>query len=448
MLLYILDDHLSVVGVIDQWQSFIWVKKYREADDFELTVLYNDSRAMKYLKPQHYIARPDTDFIPPLYRIGYISSIQDNNDGEVRTVTVSGYGVEGIFRKRIFPFWTPQEKLQEYNLVDLIKSLNFFGCRMSFNLGLFEPNLLNVPADYMSGDMEKYLRYLMTSGEIQYTYTVYLSYEPDKNDNGEFVDDQVHPRLLFLVEDEIGRIRPEKIVSEGTDNFSNATYSFSEDGTYSKIYVQVDPNFSVTVTEDDGEDDEGNPKTKQTTVTYDDLEIKNMPSYVLDLTDDMSNSQNVHSAYLAANEYLLYVDPVIKKGQKREYGTAHWIKSDVPIGNCVIASDGTQYLVMPSELVDTWGIDQEATLESMKKAAEAMALLGTENYTGTMVPSELETRNKVYLGYIALVRDDVRRIDFYKRVEEIEEVWDNNGYTYKPTFGEPLKTIYDLIERR
>lgn len=445
---YILDDHLTITTIIDQWESFIWTRKFREADSFELTLNINDEKIINKLKTQHYIARSDSIYSPDAYMIGYISSIRDQNDGESRTVIVSGYGAEGIFRKRLFPFWLSFSELKKLNFNSLLKSIHSFGCRMRFDTNIFDPDILNVPTNYMEGNMEDYIRYLMTSGELQFTYHVLLRYIPDEEDMDN-ENSQVHPCLYFLVEKEDNILRPNNILSESTDNFTNVQYSFSEDGTYSKIYVKVNPDFNVSVTEmTDEKDEDGEYITKTYNIGYSDVEDVSLPEYVLDLTQDINNYNVINSSYLSVNEHLIFVDPVIKKGQKRFDGVSRWIKSDVPIGNCTISSNGTQYLVTPSEMVGTWYIDKEETLKAMKKAAEDVALIGTENFTGRMVISEISSRNSVVLGEIVVVRDNKRNRDYYKRVEEIEEVWDNNGHSYQPTLGESLKTIYDLIESK
>lgn len=447
--LYILNDNLSIVGVIDEWESFIWVRKYREADSFELTINKNNTRVTRRLLPQHYIARPDSAWVPTMYHIGYISSVRDQNDGEKETIIVSGYGAEGIFRKRLFPFWLTYTQLREMNLKELIQALNPFGCRMQFNMGGFNPNILNVPADYLQGNMEDYLRYITTSEETQYTYHVLLRYMADDELNNTDENAQLHPNLYFMCESFENILYPHNILSEGTDNFTNVQYSFSEDGTYSKIYVRVNPEFSVSVTvETDEKDEDGNPVTRSQNITYADVETLNLPEYTLDLTEELENYKKIYSSYMAVNEHLIFVDPIIKKGQKVIRGQSFWLKSDVPIGNCMISHDGTQYLVSPEETVDSWYIDVPETLKAMEKAAKDIALIGTENFTGRMSHSEIPVRNTVILGRIVLVRDDKRNTDYYKRVEEIEESWDNNGHSYQPTLGEPLKNIYDLIESR
>lgn len=452
--IYVLDDRLSICGVIDQWESLIWNRKLREAGSFELEVAFDDTYALRYLLPQHYIALPTYEYVQPyLYDLGYITTIQDQNDGEKRTVLVSGYTADGIFRKRLFPFSVPTEKLKNMNLIDLLGEISSLGCRIKYNFAI-DPDLTTIPADYMMGNMEDCLRYLCTRDAeesdsdytTEYTLHAYLGYTP-YDDSTDW--DDVHPYLYVLIEPITNTLYPLNIFSEETDNFENATYSFSEEDCYSVIHVRVDPDFSVSVTEETGEvDEDGNAETTTTTVTYADVELSNMPSYDYDVTTVDNNYQYVYSSSLSRSEKLIYIDPVIVKGQKREYGTAQWIKSDVPLGNCVLRSDGTQYLVMPSEMVDTWSIDYDKTLEAMKTAAKEAASIGTENFTGRMSETEITSRNRVILGSIVLVRDDKRQRDFYKRVEEIEEVWDSSGHSYQPTFGEPLKNIYDLINER
>lgn len=454
--IYVLDDKLSVVGVIDQWESFIWVRKYREADSFELTLNINDKRLARLLTPQHYIARPDPKWSPDLFVLGYISSIRDRKNGETTSLIVSGYGAEGIFRKRLFPFWLSIEDFKGLNIKTLLQKLNPFGCRIMYTFsGGFNPDILNVPANYIEGNMEDYLRYLMDlDSERKYSYHVLLSYEPEESSLDQYYPTDVsyrphQPTLYFLCEEDDNTPIAHTILSEGTDNFINSEYSFSEDGTYSKIYVRVNPDFNVSMTETTDEKDEyGDPITKTYNISYADIEDTILPEYVLDLTKDPENYSKINSTFMAITEHLMFVDPVIKKGQKTISGVSRWIKSEVPIGNCMISNDGTQYLVTPSEVVDVWYIDREETLKAMEKAARDTALIGTENFTGQMANSEIFSRNNLILGRIVLVRDDKRMRDYYKRVEEIEEVWDENGHSYQPTLGEPLKTIYDLIASR
>lgn len=454
MLIYVLNQGLGVVGVIDTFESFIWTRKYRDADSFELTVNASDGRAIRYLQKYRYIAREEVNTWPPTYTLGYIDSIQDNDDGEKETVIVSGYGAEGLFRKRLYPSWLSQEKLREIKTIpDLLKEVTTFGCRFEINNGgLFEPDLSTIPINYIQGDMESLLRYLMTRDERQYTYRLCLKYDVDEGDES----GQVHPILYFICESEINILYPENILAASTDNFTDIRYSFSEEDTYSHIRVQVNPEFNVSVTEEkkteSGEterDENGDVVMETYNISYADLDEYNPPIYILDLTSE--SAETMESSFLARNEKLLLVDPVIKKGQKREYDlVGPPIRVNHPVGNCKYLDNGGQcmHLAAYSEMVDYWYIDREETLKAMEKAAKDLALLGTENFQGRMTTSDVKSRNNLILGSIVLVRDDKRKIDYYKRVEQIEESWDSSGHNYQPTLGEPLKNIYDLIENK
>lgn len=55
-------------------------------------------------------------------------------------------------------------------------------------------------------------------------------------------------------------------------------------------------------------------------------------------------------------------------------------------------------------------------------------------------------RNRFDVGDIVTIRDDGRGISFEKRIEEVQESFDVSGCAVTATFGEPLRTIYDLIK--
>lgn len=94
--LYILDSSFTPIGVIDNFASLIWTKRYYSPGDFELYIPANKN-LLEYLQMGYFIAREDDSSVM------IIETIQiktDTENGDYFTVT--GKSLENIIARRIF----------------------------------------------------------------------------------------------------------------------------------------------------------------------------------------------------------------------------------------------------------------------------------------------------------------------------------------------------------
>lgn len=96
--LYILDESLTLVAVMDSYKSLIWTTRYYSAGDFELYLPATD-KALSMLKPDYYIVRQDNDRVMMIEKIRISTDVENGN-----FLIVSGKSIENILHRRIV--WT------------------------------------------------------------------------------------------------------------------------------------------------------------------------------------------------------------------------------------------------------------------------------------------------------------------------------------------------------
>lgn len=173
-------------------------------------------------------------------------------------------------------------------------------------------------------------------------------------------------------------------------NLNNMEYSYSEEGCANVIVCKCG-----AVSEEGVEFDPN----------------KGIPSYTLGDAEG-----------LARTERLIITEPIIKDGIRVKYDAAG-----------VAYDEEYRY------------ISYDDTLDKMKEEAAAAFADYTENFSGDALGSGY--RSEWDVGDVVAVQNGMRGISYSKRIEEVQETFDTSGVSIVPTFGEPLKTILDFIER-
>lgn len=187
-----------------------------------------------------------------------------------------------------------------------------------------------------------------------------------------------------------GRDLSEAIVfGDAWGNLNNMQYAYSEDGCANVIICRCG-----AVSEDGVE-----------------MDPKGIPRYTI------GNAEG-----LARNERLIITDPVVKDGIRTVYDA-----DGVP--------DFEEYRYL----------SYDDTLAKMQEEAAAAYADYTESYSADALGSGY--RSEWDVGDIVTVRNDLRGAAYQKRIEEVQETFNVGGMSVSPTFGEPLKTILDLIKR-
>ena len=349
--IYIYDGQMQLVGVCDTMISLLWVRRFSSAGSFEIYAPATEQN-VRLLRKCRFVLRPDVN------EMMYISTVleeQTLEDG--KRIIVSGYGVEGIFRKTI-PI--------EVNTT-VIKSL-VPPCN-GFKIPQDDPNDISIPSytdkDYRTMNCEELARYALNLRQLGLMV--------------KFESGFIIPYVLK------GNDLSEKICfSEKFDNLRKSTYEYCEDGCCNIVngYVKI-PDVDVTYT-------------------------------------DLPQCQLVRTEGLDLLQYAVksvVVDPIIKETE-RTSGSGGMVKYKY--------------------------VDTEETAAKLEAAVEAAYTPISENFT-----AEVDTavyRNEFNVGDMVTVRDDLREISFIKRIEEAQESFNASGKFVSVTFGEPLKTIYDLLK--
>lgn len=463
----ILDSNFQIIKTIDEYDELSWINNFRTADTFEFTVTACGDSSQLLCDNYTFISIFSFGFSGA--HVGYIESIQDqrNQNG---TVVFSGYGIEGIIRKRIFPCWLelqyPEEwvKLMNENC-DLSDSALFNQYVNSFEFNISWPStafcgkkFYEIDRNLLQGNMEDFLKSLCTEGILldedtgETEQMVYLA-----NVSGNTVYFQCVP------ESSIGS---NITLSVKKAEITDVQWSFSESGCSNFIYCCINPDFSARVMvpswtfDDDGnavqvKDTYGNPILTEQSVGLSDLDSDILPywSVFVGVSTDAGITGEPRGIPMltASNEQVIYVDPVVKVGSKR-LDSGYWgkpIKEGKPVGTTKYNSTGALQYIPVHNFVPSFSIDLEATEKLAKAKALEVGSPGSSSFSCNLNPycdSFKESGIPFFLGGWATVTDEINNISFTKKTESIEETWNNQGFHVTPTFGEDLKTIYDYVE--
>ncbi len=95
MEIYVFDESLNEIGVIDTYVSLIWVQRYYTEGDFELYISA-DSSKLSLLKENFYLVRDDTDSAMIIKNINLKTDVEKGD-----FFIISGPCTKSIIRKRI-----------------------------------------------------------------------------------------------------------------------------------------------------------------------------------------------------------------------------------------------------------------------------------------------------------------------------------------------------------
>ena len=102
--------------------------------------------------------------------------------------------------------------------------------------------------------------------------------------------------------------------------------------------------------------------------------------------------------------------------------------------------------VSETETVKKTYLDSVATLAEMEAAAKAELVPIQENFQGT-VDFKLKYRAEYDLGDIVTVKNDKWGKVISQRITEVTEIYDNTSNAVTPTFGNPARTIMDILKK-
>lgn len=114
MNLFVLDKDFKQIGLIDEYESFIWTDRYSEPGDFEI---YTSpfSKAYQFLKEDYYLIRPDSEHVMIIEELEITT---DSENGPHLKVT--GRSLESLLSRRIV--WG-QKSFEDKTVKEVIETL-------------------------------------------------------------------------------------------------------------------------------------------------------------------------------------------------------------------------------------------------------------------------------------------------------------------------------------
>ena len=356
MELYVYDENVELVGVIDSCISLIWTDRYNRAGFFELYVTATEKNA-RLLKRFRYICRPEI----AEKNIMYINGIQTKwSQDNGRCLIVTGYTADGLLRKRIMNLCAGDTLLSvlRTKMAELpIKKVE-----------ISEDNTLDIAAAVYDADR--------TMNAENWAYKAIKEAESDIALDSRA--DRANGRIVVGLRK--GTDKSDEIIfSEENGNISSSFYAFSEEGCGNVVvaFSKAPAGFIVS----------------------------NMPFYV----------HNGDITGVERTEIAIEIDPITYEVQ----------------------TETGSYVVL----------DREATMKELKRQAIAATKPYTESFSAE-ANNIKGYREKWHTGDIIALKDDVRDTTYIKRIEEVKEVFDRSGHHVYPTFGDSIKTIYDIIKGR
>lgn len=220
--LNIYDTNLNFLGIIENYASLLWVRKYFEAGNFELVAPATEIN-INLLKRCRLIEKPNS------VEVGYISSIaikMDVENGEF--ITVSGFFLTGLLARHII-----YDAAQDDDLITVIDKQMGSLCKNPARI------IDNLVIDYSTPINSKF-----NAGQKYYNLAEYATAICKSELCGLLIKlshDNVKPYLLLTVHYGVNRSieqvdNPQAVFSSEFDNLLSSEYQYSEDAAANVVY--------------------------------------------------------------------------------------------------------------------------------------------------------------------------------------------------------------------
>ena len=483
MYLTIYDSNLTVLGAVDVFGTVIWVRRDTEYGSFEITAPATKNN-LNLLDKYNIVKKGDDN------EIGFINSIQITNDlekGEV--IKATGLFYCGVLKQRcVLTNATNLKSLIENNLRELnLISVDSSAANITFANNFVGENLGECITALAKANGFGFKTLLdKSTGKINFS----IYYGTDRS-----ILQTVNPYVIF---------------SDNYENLLESEYINSDTGVVNTVYARcklptgiescVPPTYDITTGTGTGKFEK---YIEVDAVTYDVDVLVSAP--VRDTVDTTGyfkvTSENSMSVSLAAGTcHLTGIDFNLAYATSMTIDSADETQSRVDtviiretlatldVDTMVIKGtlggsatspvrDGTYYDVICAEITVAPGttvitntminnvytgsgeepsdggntitktyLDSEATLAEMTAAAKAELVEIQENFQGA-VGFKLKYRTEYDLGDIVTARNDKWGKVISQRITEVTEVYDNTSNAITPTFGNPARTILDILKK-
>lgn len=383
--IYVLDENLKRIYIIDDYKSLLWVNRYNEIGDCEIEIMASTENLLKFTEGR-YIVKEDDDMI---CRIEKININTDVEEGDYLIIT--GYDCKKILKQRII--WKQTNfnglvedyirKLIDENLINPVnidRKINNF--KLSEKNGFTEKIKQQATYDNLIDKIEEICK------KYNWGYKVYTDYNnfifklykgTDRSKTVIFSNDYENLESTQYEEDKTGIINVALIAGEG-EGIKRITTTIGQGIGIERYETYVDArDISKTIDYDE---------LKKTYTGGKEVTIGNTTYYQVN---------NVNIATLVKDE----------------------------------GSEETEGNVEAT-------LTEEIYNESLNSRGKEKLIPATKSFEGNIVPSYTFTYKKDYfLGDIVTVKNEYGII-LEARIIETREVYNENGYSLEP--------IYEYLE--
>ena len=424
MELYVYNPDLDLIGVIDEYTSLIWAKRYQDIGDCEVQVPAN-TEYFDYLKIGNYIQRSDDDMICQIKKIELDTDAENGN-----YIIATGYDAKRLLDQRIVLFTktangsaeTFARSLVSESLgvsADTSRQIQDSHGNVIFDLGTAAglPEVLSEQVTYKNVG-EKIREYCTRFG---WGYRVIL-------------DSGVLKFELYKGEDKTSTV----VFSDEYENLATTVYTV--DDTHMGNYALV------------AGEGEGSARSKAAALDVQTSGVNRYEIYV-DARDvsktitfeDLKNLYGATGYILDGGSKYYYMVPSLDV-QIIDSNHLAWLEQYDPNGTVVTVS-GIEYYrmenVVVAELETAEPEDSDdTTLQDVvylpylySRGHDNLSEYGAvTSYEGTVEPNvTFDYKIDYDLGDLVTVRNEYN-ITAQVRIVEVIEVYDNNGYSCEPKF--------------
>ena len=476
MYLTIYDSNLTALGAVDVFDTVIWVRRDTEYSSFEITAPATENNLNLLVK--YNIVQKDNDT-----EVGFINSIQITNDLEKgEAIKATGIFYCGVLKQRcVLTNATNLKSLIENNLRGLsLINVDSACSGITFNNDFTGENLgecITALAKANGFGFETVLNPLTRKIDFK------IYYGTDRS-----IQQAVNPYVIFsdnyenLLESEyinsdtgvVNTVYAKCKLPAGIESCTPPTYGISA-GTGTGIfekYIEVDAvtyNITYNITNSDS-----GITIAIDTSNY--FKVSPANGMFVNLSPGQYTSED-HTYTLASMETLGLNAAV--EGQNRVDAVVIRLNEDNSLYGFIVvdkASTTNNDVVLAEITIEsgtteiTWGminniynsgssepegnnltitktyLDTAATFAEMTAAAKAEIVPIQENFQGT-VDFKLKYRTEYDLGDMVTIKNDKLGKVTSQRITEVTEVYDNTTNAITPTFGNPARTIMDILKK-
>lgn len=410
MNIIVYDTELNILGVIDTYKTVIWNYKFYDFGTFEITapIIQNNIKLLNIGR----LIRKDND-----YEMAYIQSIEITDNEEGMYIKAVGSLYTAIFLQRVC--------IQNGNN---LKELIVNNLREINNINISDDlKILKLSSNY-KGE---------TVGDVMLSFSKLKTY----GYKAILKDKKIELIIYDGKDSSINQTEnPYCIFSNDFENIINATYINNMYGVYNSIYVQGTagddvafgekfiPEYEAAIVDMDKqiEDKRKEVFEAQQTLSYDDPQIRTLQNELKELRDQNAILHEIlASLYSMPTELPLY---------------------QLTIGSGINRYE--KYIEIECATYDIRGVlyvDYGETTKLMIEAAKNELVLPQESFVGE-VNFKLKYKMDYDIGDIVTIRNDSWNVSINKKITEITETYDNQNDSVEPVFGDPQRTLIDIIK--